>query len=251
MVQRFGLIGYPLSHSFSKGYFTQKFEALGVAAVYENIEVESLETIATAIAGFQGLNVTIPHKKTIIAHLDGLSAVARELGAVNVLERRNDQWIGHNTDQYGFEKSLTTGFLKEMPEQALIFGTGGAAASVKFTLKKLGISYFSVSRNPSSDAELSYSDLTSEVLKNSKLLVNTTPLGMHPNVDSCIALPYEMLTTAHFCFDLVYNPAETLFLKKAKMHGAQTKNGLDMLHFQAEKAWEIWNSSTIDANSSL
>jgi shikimate dehydrogenase len=251
MLQRFGLIGYPLSHSFSKGYFTQKFEVLGLSAVYENIEVESLENILNIISEFQGLNVTIPHKKAILKHLDGLSEVAQELGAVNVLERRNNQWIGHNTDQYGFEKSLTKSLLNCIPEQALIFGTGGAAAAVKFTLKKLGISYFSVSRNPSKDTELSYLDLTPELLKNSKLLVNTTPLGMHPNVDSCVPLPYEMLTADHFCFDLVYNPTETLFLKYAKMHGAQTKNGLDMLHFQAEKAWEIWNSSTIDANSSL
>ncbi len=242
----FGLIGYPLSHSFSKKYFTEKFRKEGLTdCEYELFPLPALDGFPSLLATqpfLEGLSVTIPWKKSIIPYLDELSPVAVATGAVNLIRISGKKCKGDNTDVHGFEKSLARFLPDPLPGnlEALVLGTGGASQAVVQVLKKLSIPFRLVSRQ-SSDNYLSYPEVTPALLAACRLVINTTPLGMYPAVEGYPELPYSAAGEKHFFFDLVYNPAHTLFLKKAKARGAKICNGLEMLHFQAERAWEIWN----------
>ncbi|MFD0940530.1 shikimate dehydrogenase family protein [Pedobacter boryungensis] len=247
-MRTFGLIGFPLSHSFSKKFFSEKFENEKIAdCSYELFPIENTNDIQDLIAAnpsLCGLNVTIPHKVNVIPFLNEIDDAAEEIGAVNCISiNQNDDKLklrGYNTDAYGFSESLKP-LLEKHHQKALIFGDGGAAKAVKYVLNQLGISYLVVVRNPAPNAIL-YSAITKEILNEYTILINTTPLGMLPNLDSYPPIPYQFLTAQHLAYDLVYNPEETEFLKKAKNQGAKIKNGLEMLFLQAERSWYIWNS---------
>lgn len=229
-----GLIGNPLGHSKSPELF--KKLAPGIEyKLFEGAEV-NLSALSQAEPNLKGLNVTIPHKVSIIDQLSHVSEEAMAIGAVNTLVKTDDGWHGHNTDCWGFRRSIQP-FLKGSHERALIFGTGGAAKAVKYALEQLGISTVVVSRT-SGDAV--YSDLTPEALKHHRLLVNCTPLGTWPDVEGCVDIPWEGVSEGHLVVDLVYNPEETLFLERAKSMGASVLNGKDMLRLQAERSLEIW-----------
>ena len=244
----FGLIGFPLTHSFSKKYFSEKFSREGVAdCVYELYPIDRIALIETLLADhpdISGLNVTIPYKIAVLDYVDELDPAAAYIGAVNTLhisDRQGKRFIkGYNTDAYGFEASLKP-LLESNHKQALIFGDGGAAKAVKYVLEQLKISYTSVLRRPKEGC-LTYGDLDESLLSASTILINTTPLGTYPEVEACPDIPYQYITSQHLAYDLVYNPEETAFLQRAKAQGAKTKNGLDMLHLQAERAWTIWTA---------
>lgn len=242
----YGLIGYPLGHSFSKKYFTEKFAQMGIADnnAYELFELPAIQAFPELIKSqpnLKGLNVTIPHKQAVMPFLDGLDVSAEKVGAVNVIKiGEGGKLIGYNSDYYGFKTSLEEfipagGLLK-----ALVLGYGGAAKAVIAALKDLSIPYKIVSRTKSEDT-LGYEDLSAEI-NNYQLIINSSPVGTYPKSDICPDIPYEQLTSNHYLYDLVYNPVQTLFLQKGEDQGAKTHNGLKMLHLQAEKAWEIWNS---------
>lgn len=247
-MRTFGLIGYPLSHSFSKKFFTEKFENEKIEAckyeLFPMADAREMMDLIDSNSSLCGLNVTIPHKLNVMPFLNELDSAAKEIGAVNCIavKRSAETAVlkGYNTDAYGFETSLKP-LLEKHHTKALIFGDGGAAKAVKYVLGKLGIPYLVVVRNPAQNAIL-YSAITAEILDEYKLLIDTTPLGMLPNLDSFPPIPYQFLTPAHLAYDLVYNPEETAFLAKAKEKGAKIKNGLEMLHLQAERSWEIWNN---------
>ncbi len=243
----YGLIGYPLSHSFSKKYFTEKFEQENIAATkYELFEIRDISDFPKIIANnpnLRGLNVTIPYKEAVIKYLDDVAESAKKINAVNVIKiGKNGKMIGYNSDYYGFKNSLFR-FLPENYKgiKALVLGSGGAAKAVKAVLEDLQIPYLVVSRKQD-PSTITYEAVTEEHVKEYKLVINTTPIGMYPNVKDSPYLPYSSYTAEHFFYDLVYNPQETLFMMKGKARGAKTKSGLEMLHLQAEKAWEIWNS---------
>ena len=248
-MKKFGLIGYPLSHSFSKKYFSEKFEKEDIKdCQYELYPLASIEEMPGLLASepeLVGLNVTIPYKEQVIPFLDELDPKAEAIGAVNTIVIENGKLKGYNTDYYGFKDSLVKLVgTQAMPEKALILGTGGASKAVKATLVDLGIDFQFVSRS-SAKGQLTYEDLstsTHEHFKTSRLIINTTPLGTSPNVDQLPGLPYEQLTADHYLYDLVYNPLITAFMKKGIDAGCWVKNGLEMLHGQAEKAWEIWSN---------
>jgi shikimate dehydrogenase len=244
----YGLIGYPLSHSFSKEFFTKKFDAEQIQNVgYDNFPIQSINDfpqLIKSIPELKGLNVTIPYKEKIIPFLDVLDPVAAEIGAVNTIrfEKDNQKTVlkGFNTDTYGFRRSLEEIIPPELKvEKALILGTGGASKAVAWVLKQMSISYHFVST--SSKSALAYHELTPEIIKNCQLIVNTSPLGTFPNILEYPQLPYEYMNRSHVLFDLVYNPALTMFLKKGQEQGVTISNGLKMLEYQALKAWEIWN----------
>lgn len=242
----YGLLGRSLSHSFSKNYFEKKFRELNRTAVYRNFELEHIEGFPALMAAennLRGLNVTYPYKEAVIPYLDDLSPEAAEIAAVNCISVKNGRTTGYNTDVYGFLQSVKP-FLDRNHERALVLGTGGAAKAVAFGLKKFNIPVFFVTSDAAKkkDNVFLYSEVNERFMSSCKLLINCTPLGMHPQEDRCPDLPYGHLTPEHLVYDLIYNPAETLFLKKAKAAGAVTVNGLSMLHLQAEKSWEIWNS---------
>jgi len=243
----YGLIGYPLGHSFSQKYFSEKFTREGIAdARYELFPLKNIADLPALLEqnpDLRGLNVTIPHKENVIPFLHELDETARAVGAVNCIKIENRKLRGFNTDVIGFGKSLQTvdgGWWTIHDKMALILGTGGASKAVAYVLKKLGVSYQFVSRHPVGENQISYADLSSLLTPHLSLLINTTPLGMAPNVDVCPDLPFERLTPEHFVYDLIYNPSETLLLRRAKSQGCTVKNGLEMLHLQAEAAWEIW-----------
>lgn len=240
----FGLIGFPLSHSFSKKYFSEKFEREQISAcsyeMYSIKEVAEVLDLISANPSLCGLNVTIPHKLAVIPYLTELDAAAKEVGAVNCISINQGVLKGYNTDVYGFAESLKP-LLQKHHQKALIFGDGGAAKAVKYVLNQLQIQYLTVVRNPQPNTIL-YSAVTAELLEEYKLLINTTPLGMLPNISTCPIIPYQHLSTQHLAYDLVYNPEETLFLTKAKEQGVQIKNGSEMLILQAERSWSIWNT---------
>lgn len=245
-MKEFGLIGYPLGHSFSQKYFTKKFEVNNIKAKYSLFALESIDLLRKMITDNEnlvGFNVTIPYKQQIIKYLDSLDESASSVGAVNVVKIENrdgiKRLIGYNSDVYGFYTSIKP-LLRENNKKALILGTGGASKAVAAMLSKLGITYKFVSRTKS-DNQYCYSDLNEEILQEYTVIVNTTPIGMFPNVNDCPLLPYEYITDKHLAYDLVYNPETTLFLSRAKKNGATVKNGLEMLHLQAERSWEIWN----------
>ncbi len=256
-MRRFGLIGYPLTHSFSRKYFKEKFLKENLEAhFYQNFplqEINDFESILLQNPDILGLNVTIPYKVAIIPFLNELDETAKAVGAVNTIKitrlnktknlesiKKDFYLKGFNTDTYGFEMSLKP-LLQPNHYKALILGTGGASKAIEYVFNKLGIEYLIVSRNPKGDNQVAYSELNDTAIKNFRLIVNTTPLGTYPNVDECPDIPYQYITHQHFLYDLVYNPEETLFLKHGKEKGAIIQNGLSMLKLQAEKAWEIWN----------
>ncbi len=243
----FGLIGYPLSHSFSQRFFTEKFTREHIAdARYELFplpDVNELPQLLAAHPDLCGLNVTIPHKESVLPWLDVLDETARQVGAVNCIRIDGGQLTGYNTDVYGFEQSLrNTGFLTAAGEttRAFILGTGGAAKAVAYVLRKLGIRFQFVSRQPAA-GQITYAELGPLLLAGRALIVNTTPLGTFPQVDAMPPVPTDCLGPEHLVFDLVYNPPETLLLRQASARGSTVQNGLEMLHLQAERAWEIWN----------
>lgn len=247
-MRTFGLTGFPLTHSFSKQFFSKKFEEEGIEDCrYELFPMETIASLPDLLQEqdtLRGINVTIPHKVNVLPYLDELDEAAQEIGAVNCIavERLNGKILlkGYNTDAFGFEESLKP-YLKEHHTRAMILGDGGAAKAVKYTLGRLGIPYISVVRTAIPGA-IQYEDLTPELISTHQLIINTTPLGTFPKVEEAPAIPYELLTSEHLAYDLVYNPEETAFLKRAKTQGATIKNGLEMLHLQALRAWSIWNS---------
>ena len=238
-MRHFGIIGFPLLHSFSAKYFSEKFEREHIEAEYSlypvpigNLKLE----IGHLLDSLDGFNVTMPYKQEIIPYLERLDDTAREVGAVNVVHRR----VGYNTDCLGFMESIQP-LLRKEDKQALVLGTGGASKAVCYGLKQLGVRPTLVSRKPKAGM-LGYEDLTKDVMAENTVIVNCTPLGMLPDVDSCPPIPYEMVTARHLLFDCVYNPEETLFLKKGKAQGAIIQNGIGMLYGQAKAAWAIWNT---------
>lgn len=242
-IKTYGLLGKKLSHSFSKKYFTEKFAVEKIEnSLYENFELNDVGEFTKLIASnknISGLNVTIPYKETIIPFLDSLTEDAQKIGAVNTIQFLNGKTIGHNTDVIGFEKSLLP-LLKNHHQNALILGTGGAAKAVQFVLEKLNISFKYVSRKKANN-QLIYTDLNEEIIEKHTLIINTTPLGMFPKIDELPQLPYQFISEKHLVYDLIYNPLESAFLKKAKAQGAVVKNGLEMLQLQAEESWNVWN----------
>lgn len=240
MKHKLGLIGYPLSHSFSPSYFATKFDTLGIKdAEYKAYPIDSIDKIESIFeSGVTGLNVTIPYKELVIPFLDELSDEAYKIGAVNTIKVVNGKKIGYNSDVFGFEQSLLQQLDGSIISNALILGSGGASKAVKYTLNKLGIKCQIISRRK---PHLTYSELDIETLQSHRLIVNTTPLGMYPNINTCPDLPYKGLTSEHFLYDVVYNPEKTLFLRKGEIVKSSIKNGNDMLILQAEKSWQIWN----------
>lgn len=244
--KQFGLVGRNISYSFSKSYFTERFQKDNSQdCTYENFDIQNIADFSLIIKNnpnLVGLNVTIPYKETIIPFLNELSETATKIGAVNVIKiTKERKLIGHNSDCYGFKKALEP-LLEPHHKKALILGTGGASKAVAFALEELGISSTFVSRK-ASEKHISYDQIDASTFNNYHLIINSTPLGTSPNTDAFPEIPYEYFTPKHIAFDLIYNPAETQFLKKAKANGAVIKNGLEMLVNQAEKAWEIWNES--------
>ena len=247
MMRTFGLIGFPLSHSFSKKFFTDKFKAEAIEncsyELFPIAELSEMEGVVKANPSLCGLNVTIPHKVKILPLLTDIDEAALAIGAVNCVsistKDHKKVWKGYNTDAYGFAESLKP-LLQKHHQKALIFGDGGAAKAVKYVLAQLGIPYLVVVRNPAPNAML-YSEVNAAILASHTLLINTTPLGMSPNLNAAPLIPYQWITTKHLAYDLVYNPDETAFLAKVKAQGGQIKNGLEMLELQAERSWHIWN----------
>lgn len=248
-MKRYGLIGFPLGHSFSASYFADKFAASGLTGEcsYENFPIEQIETLRSVLpADIRGFNITIPHKQHILPQLADIDPEARAVGAVNCVKVLPDGGFkGYNTDVYGFELSLRKMLAARGEEfsslRALVLGTGGAAQAVHHVLRKLGIGYIEVSRNAGGPTRLSYDQLTPEIMEQHRLIVNTTPLGMSPHVEAKAALPYDAIGSRHYLYDLIYNPAETAFLHEGRLRGAWVKSGLEMLVLQAERSWEIWN----------
>jgi len=248
----YGLIGYPLGHSFSSAYFAAKFKREGISGcLYENFPLEAIAHVAHLVQehpDLRGFNVTIPYKEAILPCLDLLSDEAQAIRAVNCVKINPQGWIGYNTDAYGFTVSLLKmvgGKLGTAGLRALVLGTGGSSKAVRYALTKLEIPWRSVSRTAHPAGALTYQELNEEVMASHRLIVNTTPLGMSPNVDFFPDIPYRMVTPHHFLFDLVYNPSLTRFMEQGSEYGATVQNGYDMLVAQAEKSWEIWNDNVL------
>lgn len=246
-MDKYGLIGYPLGHSFSRKFFNDKFATEGIDAQYINFEIPNIEEFPRIIAEnpeLRGLNVTIPYKQQVIQYLDGISTEAKAIGAINVIKvehiSKKTTLTGYNSDVIGFVNSIRP-LLQSHHKKALILGTGGASKAIHYGLtEKLGIETLFVSRT-SREGVITYDDITAETSKEYKVIVNCTPTGMFPHTDECPPLPYEAMTPDNLLYDLVYNPEETLFMKKGKEQGATVKSGLEMLLLQAIAAWEIWN----------
>ncbi|WP_340170889.1 shikimate dehydrogenase [Lacinutrix sp.] len=244
-MRRFGLIGKDISYSFSRNYFKKKFEIEGVKNVsYENFDIKDIATFKSKLkqeTDINGYNVTIPFKETIIPYLDKLNKKAKIIGAVNTIKiSKKGQFIGYNTDYYGFKKSLKP-LLKPYHKNALILGTGGASKAIAYALKSLDIKYVFISRNASEKAKYTYNELTETIINTHQIIINCTPLGTFPDINNCPNIPYQAITNKHLLFDLIYNPSETKFLKLGKQNKAVTINGEQMLLLQAEKSWQIWN----------
>jgi len=243
----FGLIGYPLTHSFSEAYFTQKFQALGLSDhVYRNFPISRIEDFPKLLVAEEelgGLNVTIPYKESIIQYLDSLSAEAERIGAVNTICFGSAGLLGQNTDWIGFKASLEPLLSHwDKTPSALILGTGGAAKAVRFALTNLRIPYVMISRNRTS-VGLTYDELTDDLISRSLLIINTTPLGAYPAIAEAPEISYEAIGADHLLYDLIYNPAQSTFLKKGEERGARTKNGLEMLQIQADASWVLWQQN--------
>ncbi len=245
-MKKYGILGYPLGHSFSPSYFNEKFQNEGIDATYEKFELPAITDLQAVIdytPELCGFNVTIPYKEKVMSYLDTVSPEARAIGAVNVVRVEHDgshiRLYGYNSDVIGFSRSIKP-LLLPSHKKALILGTGGASKAVNYGLKQLGLETVLVSRYEK-DNTITYAQVTPELLAEYTVIVNCTPSGMAPHFDECPQIPYEALTPRHLLYDLIYNPDETLFLKKGKAQGATTKNGLEMLLLQAEAGWEIWN----------
>jgi shikimate dehydrogenase len=246
----YALIGYPLSHTFSPPYFNEKFEREGIAnSHYIAMPISSIEELPTKweqYPNLKGMNVTLPYKQSVIAYLDELSEGAQRIGAVNTIQFKDGKRIGHNTDAIGFEESLKEliGATKKPLLRALVLGNGGAAQAIFYVLEKLNIPYQKVSRSRQK-GDLIYTDINEGVILGHSLIINTTPLGMSPHINTAPDLPYHALNAGHYLYDLVYNPEKTLFLQQGKKQGASIMNGLKMLYLQAEASWRIWNGKDV------
>ena len=241
-MRKFGLIGKTLHHSFSKTFFKDFFEKEKIDATYSNFELGEIEEIQSLLDSnsISGLNVTIPYKQAVMPFLDGLSTEAKAIGAVNVIQFKDGQYIGHNSDAFGFHQSIKP-FLTNLHERALVIGTGGASKAVEYVFKSLGIDVISISRNPKGDKQFCYEEINEHMLKACKVIVHCTPVGTFPNEKEVIPFPFEFLSKDHLVVDLIYNPTKTRFLQLAEDNGATILNGESMLQQQAIKAWEIWN----------
>lgn len=244
-MRKFGLIGYPLSHSFSKNYFSEKFIKEQIEdCSYEAYPLESIDGLPALLLNLGpelvGLNVTIPYKQAVIPYLDTIDKAALEIGAINTIHFSTLGTKGYNTDAIGFESSLSQ-HLDQPVNRALILGTGGASKAVQYVLNKMGIEYRLVSRQKGPET-LTYEEVNDELLQSSSLIINTTPVGMYPKLHACPPINYEALGPDHLLYDLIYNPAQTLFLSQGEARSCRTINGLDMLYQQAEASWTIWNS---------
>lgn len=246
-MRKFGLIGYPLGHSFSKKYFTEKFEKEGIAGCqYDLFEIPSadeLKAILERTPDLEGINVTIPYKQDVIPMVSELDSACETIGAVNCIKVKNGKLKGYNTDYIGFKDSLTT-WLGNTQVKALVLGTGGASKAIVQAVKDLDIDFLYVSRTPGAN-QISYSEIQEDtsILENYKLIINCTPLGTYPKVEGIPELPLDQLTSAHWVYDLVYNPPTTALMQVCLDRGGKAKNGLEMLELQAEAAWKIWNES--------
>lgn len=246
-MKTYGLIGYPLAQSFSQKYFTKKFKDENIDARYLNFEIPSVDELPELLSHhpyIAGISITLPHKETVFKYLDELDETARLVGASNVLKvtwkDKKPTLKGYNTDLIGFTDSIKP-ILKEHHTKALILGTGGAAKAIAHAFDLMNIERSYVSRTPKTDKDFSYKDLTSDIINDYTIIVNCTPLGMFPEVNNCPDIPYELLGDKHLLYDLTYNPETTLFMQKGLDQGSSAKNGLEMLHCQAEAAWRIWN----------
>lgn len=253
-MRNFGLIGFPLGHSFSARFFNDKFKSESISAHYSNFELPDIGDLTELLAEYpdiEGFNVTIPYKELILPYLSEISAEASAIGAVNTVKvtypdgDSGPRLSGFNTDAPAFARTLAPmlSATDTSPCKALVLGTGGAAKAVRHALVSLGVASESVSRSKD-NGDLTYNDLTGDIIESHRIIVNATPLGTFPDTDSCPPIPYQFLSARHICYDLVYNPAETLFMRNAAKHGATVKNGMDMLRLQALMSWEIWNSGS-------
>jgi shikimate dehydrogenase len=242
-MKRYGLIGRTLKHSFSQTYFAKKFAEAGIAdCMYQNFELNIIDEFPLLFQQYpdlKGLNVTIPYKEEVVPYLTSVNEVVEEIGACNCIKVDGDVLAGYNTDVVGFRHSIEPK-LKTHHQNALILGTGGAAKAIEYVLRQLGIRYYAVSRTKTATV-LGYEDLTEELLADHPLIINTTPLGMYPHVETSPDIPYQFITPAHFLYDIVYNPEKTVFLQKGEKRGAQICNGYEMLIGQAEESWRIWS----------
>lgn len=246
-MDKYGLIGYPLGHSFSKNFFNQKFAEEKIDAQYLNFEIPNIKDLKNVLSRnpeLKGLNVTLPYKEQVIPYLDNLDETAKMIGAVNVIKFSKGLFgktklIGFNSDIIGFQQSIQP-MLDDSHRKALVLGTGGASKAVYFGLKQLGVEPIFVSRHPKTDNCIAYGDITPSLMEEYTVIVNATPLGMYPNIDTCPDIPYSQVTDKHVLYDLIYNPDETLFMRKGKEKGAAVKNGLEMLLLQAFASWNIW-----------
>ena len=239
-MKTYGLIGKNLSHSFSQKYFQQKFFKEGIKdCQYLNFELNDISTLRKLVQknDIKGLNITIPYKEKVIPFLDEITKQADKIGAVNTIQIKGNKLIGHNTDIFGFEQSITP--LLNGRNTAIILGNGGASKAIQFVLIKKNINFKVFSRK----LKLKFSDITEEIIRKNEIIINATPLGMHPNSNTFANLPYNTINTKHLLYDLVYNPEESQFLKKGRRMGAQIKNGIQMLNLQAKESWKIWNLS--------
>jgi shikimate dehydrogenase len=242
-MKQFGLIGYPLGHSFSKKYFEEKFAKENLENCLFNLfpikEIGDFKNLINEQQNLIGLAVTIPYKETIIPFLDKITDVAKEIAAVNCIKLENGKTIGYNTDVIGFEKSLKP-LLKAQHTKSLILGTGGASKAVQYVLKNIGIDFLLVSRTKTNKS-ITYENISEEIIQSHTLIINTTPLGMSPNEEDFTDIPYQFLTPKHLLYDLIYKPEKTMFLQKGEQQGSVIKNGFEMLILQAEENWKIWN----------
>ncbi len=245
MKRLFGLLGHPLGHSFSKGYFADKFQRENITdAVYQNFDIANIQQLPKSVLNKEnllGFNVTIPYKEAVIPFLEELSPTAEAIGAVNCVKRTQTGWMGHNTDAEGFANSIKP-FLDINHSQALILGTGGSSKAVAHVFKQLGIPAAHASRNPQGPHQIGYKDLGADAVRRFPCIVNCTPLGMHPKVEAKPSIDYRGITPQHFCVDLIYNPEKTAFLEACEEHSATILNGHDMLVQQAEASWKFWNA---------
>lgn len=246
-MDKYGLIGYPLGHSFSISYFNQKFQDENIDAVYENYEIPSIDELPEVLSSnpeLKGINVTIPYKEKVLPFLDSISPEARAIGAVNVIRvsHKGNKTIlkGYNSDVIGFTKSIEPMLDKKLHQKALILGTGGASKAIDYGLRNLGLETVFVSRYER-PGTIQYKNITPEVVKEYNVIINCTPIGMYPKTEVCPDLPYEAMDNHTILYDLIYNPDETLFMKRGAEYGANVKNGLEMLLLQAFSSWEFWH----------
>jgi shikimate dehydrogenase len=242
-MNHYGLIGQSLEHSFSKTFFTNLFTQQNIEAQYQNYNLANEKELATFLSetNCNFCNITMPYKQIVHTYLDAVSEVGLHTEAINCIKKDRGRWIGTNTDVIGFQQSIVP-LLKPHHQHALIIGNGGAAQAVKYVLRKLNIPFIVVARSAQIGC-IGFADLTEEIILKYSLIINTTPLGMHPNTDASPPIPYQFITSNHLLYDLIYNPQETLFLKNGKANGAVIKNGLEMLELQALAAWDWWHNT--------